>query len=229
MKMTKRIEFDDEKKPAIVFLCIALAMLLAFIGFFSWHTARMRNYELNYERGQGTIIAVEVRHSSTGSHRGSRTYYYFVVSYEYGGQEYTFVDRTGHNYVADGIIGSSVEIFVNPQSPEKAEVVTSADFVSIICACFFAFFCVTYAAGMNILLSTKRNTFKKRIAFVWGAEILLGIAFLLLFWLGLPNSGFGEVFVRIKGAIGVAVVSQIVALIAFIDAIITFKINSKLK
>lgn len=211
----------EERKSAIVFLSIALALFLAFIGFFVWHTVNMRNYELNYVRTEGFIVDVEMRHSRTGGKHTSTTSYYYVISYTFEGKEYKFTDRMGHKYIEQGAIGSSTEIYVDPKDPARAEKVTSSDFVSIICACFFAFFCVTYAVGMNILLSIKGSAFKKRLAFTWGTEILIGIAFLLLFWLGLPNSNFGEVFVRIKGAIGVTVVSGLVLFAALIDGIIT--------
>ncbi|MDE6690962.1 MAG: DUF3592 domain-containing protein [Clostridia bacterium] len=195
---------NDRRQPSIVFLCIALAFFIAFIGFFSWHTATMRDYELNYVRIQGTVVGVEDYHSSTSGH-GSKIYYRLVISYTFEGQEHTFTDRVGHKYDMRHKIGTSTEIYVNPKNPAQAEKVTSSDYISIICACFFAFFCVTYAAGMNLLLSIKRTTFAKRCIFAWGMEILLGVVFLLLFWLGLPHSGFGEVFVRIKGAVGVTV------------------------
>ena len=220
---TSNICIDEEKgKPAIVFLSISLAFFLAFIGFFSWHTARMRNYELNYVKTEGTVIGVDTHYNSS-----SRTGYHLIISYTFKGQEHTFTDRVGHRSIKRGTIGSSTEIYVNPQNPNQAEKVTSSGFVSIICACFFAFFCVTYGAGMNLLVSIKGSTFKKRCIFVWGMEILLGILFLLLFWLGLPHSGFGEVFTRIEGAIGVTVVSCLVLCVTFIDGIITYKLNSK--
>lgn len=77
------------------------------------------------------------------------------------------------------------------------------------------------------MLSIKGSNLKKRLLFVWGVELLLGIAFLLLFWLGLPNSGFCEVFVRIEGAVGVTVVSGLVLLAALLDGVITQKLRAK--
>ncbi|MDE7372944.1 MAG: DUF3592 domain-containing protein [Clostridia bacterium] len=220
---------NEQRRPAIVFLSIAFALFLAFIGFFAWNTVSMRNYELNNVKIMGKVVDVETHHSTAGTNHGSRTYYYLVITYEYGGQEYTFTDRVGHQYIERGTVGSSTQIYVNPQNPAQAEKVTSSGFVSIICACFFAFFFVTYSVGMNILLSIGRNTFKKRLFFVWGVVILLGILFLLLFWLGLPNSGFGEVFARIEGAIGLTVISALALLVVFLDGIITLKLNSKMR
>lgn len=222
----KNFSLDDEKKPAIIFLAIAAALFIAFIGFFAWHTSTMRKYELSYVRWEGTVVDVEARHSTNSDH-APHTYYYLVISYTYDGQEYTFTDRTGHKYIEQGTIGSTTEIYVNPKNPHQAEKVSSSDFISIICACFFAFFCVTYTAGINILLSVKGSNFKKRLLFAWGTEILLGIAFLLLFWLGLPNSSFGEVFARIEGAVGVTVITSAVSLIALLDGIISCKRHFK--
>lgn len=228
-KIKNFIEDTEQGQSAIVFLSISLALLIAFISFFAWHTTRMRSYELDYVKTAGTIVDMEVHHSSGGAHRGSRTYYYFVISYTYEGQDYTFTDRTGHNYYVGNAIGTSTQIYVNPQRPSDAEKVTSSGFISIICACFFAFFCVTYSAGMNLLLSIKGNSFKKRLLFVWGMEILLGVVFMLLFWLGLPNSEFYEVFARIEGAVGVAVVSQLVLCVTLLDGLIACKRRLKNK
>lgn len=216
----------DEKKSSIVFLSISLALFLAFSGFFIWHTVRMRDYELNYIKIDGTFVGAEMHHSSSGN-GGSSSAYYLVIEYSFEGNEYKFTDRVGHRYIKRGVIGSTTEIYVDPQNPEMAEKVSSAPFVSIICACFLAFFCVTYAAGMNILLGIKGSTFKKRFAFVWGAEIVFCFSVILLFWLGLPHSSFGEIFIRINGAIGACVISGLVALIAIIDGIVTHVLHSK--
>lgn len=232
MRTENKIFKDSERRtPAIVFLCIALVFLLAVIGFFAWHTVRMRSFELNYVKINGTAVDVEERHRAPdSSHHALRTGYYLVISYTFDAQDYTFTDRMGHNYsVAHAKIGTSAEVYVNPRNPNQAETVTSSGFVSIICACFFAFFCVTYSVGKNLLLSITVNTFNKRLAFVWGIEILLGVAFLLLFWVGLPYSGFGEVFVRIQGAVGVTVVLGLVLCAVLIDGIITCRLKSMLR
>lgn len=186
----------------------------------------MRNLELKYERTRGTVTDVEARRSSSHTSNGhsvSRTYYYFVISYTYEGQEYKFTDNVGQKYDVSDKIGYTTEVYVNPKNPAQAERVSSSGFVSIICACFFAFFCVTYAAGMNILLSNtaKGTSFRKRLLCAWGVELLLAMAFLLMFWLGLPRSGFAEVFTRIQGAVGLAVISQIVLIVTVIDGLLT--------
>lgn len=216
----KQNGLDEEKgKPSVILLTIALVLFLAFVGFFGWHTANMRSYELDYVKTEGTIVGVQLRGSS--GHKG----YYYVIAYSYGGQEYKFTDRSGK--ALSSKIGTTTEIYVNPENPAQAEKVSSADYVSIICACFYAFFCATYAAGMNIFISIKGSSLKRRFLFVWGVEILLGIAVVLSFWAGLPFSGFGAVFLRIRGAIGVSAVTGLVALISLLDLIITRKLCRK--
>lgn len=219
----------DERQSAIVFLSIACALFLAFIGFFAWHTARMRSYELAHVRMLGTVVDVERRHHTASSnyHGASGTYYYLVISYKFDGRYYEFTDRTGQRTEMREYIGKNVEIYVDPKNPESAETISSSGFVSIICACFFAFFCVTYAAGMNLLLSVKGSSFKKRLLCAWGVEVLLAVAFILLFWLGLPNSGFVEVFKRINGAVGLAVICQLVLIATLLDGVISFKVKPK--
>ena len=60
-RTVKRNGLDEEKgKPSVIFLTIALALFLAFVGFFGWHTANMRGYELDYVKTEGTIVGVEI-------------------------------------------------------------------------------------------------------------------------------------------------------------------------
>ena len=214
----------EERRSATVIFCITLALFLAFVGFFSWHTVRMRDYESNFVRVTGTITGYTAHHSS-----GRGMYYYLKISYSCEGKSYEFSDREGYRYVPSGTIGKNTEIYVNPQAPERAEKVSSADFVSIICACFYAFFAVTYAVGANLFLSAKGSTFSKRFFIVWGAEILLGLAVLLLFWTGLPHSGFGAVFTRIRGAACVLAVTGVASVACLLDGVVTGVLRSKQK
>ena len=123
--------YNEERKPAIIFFSFAALFFLLVIGFFSWHTVRMRSYELDFVRTQGIVTGYETHHSSTSGH-GSTTYYYYKVTYEYSGEEYTFTDRTGHRAFSSSMMGASMEIYVNPQSPSQAESVSSSAFLSII-------------------------------------------------------------------------------------------------
>lgn len=223
--LRSRICNGGDPQPVIVFLCIAAAMFIAFICFFTWHTVRMRNYELNFVKSNGAVVDYKKSHSTTGGR--SKTSYYYIISYNYDGKEYTFTDRKGHNYISEADIGKTARLYINPKAPSQAEVISSAPFISIISACFFAFFCVTYAAGMLSLLGNIGTSFGKRFLFVWGALIALAAVILLLFWLGLPNSGFGEVFRRINGAVGICVISQLVLLATIVDFALTHKFGSK--
>ena len=117
------------------------------------------------------------------------------------------------------------DILVDPQNPAHAERPTSSGFISTFCACCFAFFCIIYAAGMNIFLARKGSSFTKRFLFIWGAEILLGVTIVLLFWTGMPHARFGEVFARNSGAIGVTVVCGLPLLATLVDGIITLKLR----
>lgn len=225
-KLKEAWQDSEYGQPVIVFLSLAVILFCLFLGFFGWHTVRMRDHELSHVKMRGTIVDVEKKRGQSAQTHASRTYYYLVISYNYEGQKYTFTDNVGYQDDVSYRIGDTTQVYVDPKNPDRAEKVTSAGFVSIICSCFFAFFCVTYAAGMNIFLSKRGSSFLKRLEFVWGVEILLGIAFVLLFWAGLPHSGIGEVFSRIEGAVGVTVTSEVVALIALLDGLISCKRRS---
>lgn len=216
---------NEGRTPAIVFLSIALAFFLACIGFLVWNIVRMRSFDSDYVKTKGTVVDV-VSHSSHSSSTG--TQYFLVISYTFGGNEYTFIDREGikHYYDAHDSIGKYTEIYVDPQNPDHAERVVSSGFISSFCACCFAFFCILYAAGMNILLARKGSSFKKRFLIVWGLELLLGITILLSFWAGMPHCDFGEVLVRNSGTIGLIVICGLVLLATLVDAVITFKVRS---
>lgn len=228
-RLNNLYKYNERKKSAIVLLSISLALFLGFLGFFVWHTATIRNYELNFIKTDGVVVNVEKREGNV-SHNSTSTkkaYYHLVIAYTFEDKEYTFTDRIGYQYAVYDKIGTSLKVYVNTKNPSQTELVTSADYISIISTCFFAFFCVAYACGMNVLLSIKGNTIKKRLLYVWGVEIILGIATLLLFWLGLPHSGFNEVFVYIKGAIGISVILGLVLCTILLDVIITQKLRLK--
>ena len=218
------LQKKDDKKTSIVFLSIALVLFLACIGFLVWNIVRMRRVDSDYVKVMGKVVDVRSGSSSSGY---SKTTYFYVISYTFDGQEYKFIDREGVSdyYEAYDNIGKYTEILVDPQNPDHAERAISTGFVSTFCACCFAFFCLMYAAGMNIFLASKGSSFIKRFLFIWGAEILLGIAIILLFWTGMPRSGFGEVFVRNSGTIGVAVVCGLMLLATLADGLITLKLR----
>ncbi len=216
----------DDKKTSIIFLSIALALFLACVGFLVWNIVRMRRVETDYVKVMGKVVDVEAMGSSSSGYASGRSYF-LVISYTFDGQEYKFIDREGykgHDEAYD-CVGKYAEILVDPQNPDHAERAISTGFISNFCACFFAFFCIMYAAGMNIFLASKGSSFIKRFLFIWGAEILLGVSVLLLLWTGMPNSGFGEVFARNSGAIGIAIVCGLPLLAVLVDGVITLKLR----
>ena len=216
----------DDKKTSIIFLSIALALFLACVGFLVWNIVRMRRVETDYVKVMGKVVDVEAMGSSSSGYASGPSYF-LVISYTFDGQEYKFIDREGykgHDEAYD-CVGKYAEIVVDPQNADHAERAISTGFISNCCACFFAFFCIMYAAGMNIFLASKGSSFIKRFLFIWGAEILLGVSVLLLLWTGMPNSGFGEVFARNSGAIGIAIVCGLPLLAVLVDGVITLKLR----
>ena len=200
----KRLYTDGEKKdkrPAIIILSIAFALFAACIGLFVWNIVRMRTYESDYVKMYVKVVDVKSHHSSD-----SGTYYYLVITYTYEGKEYTFTDDVGRKEFGRDDIGKRAQIYVNPQHPDEALMVMSSGSVAIGYSCCFCFFCFSYAIGMMFLLGVLGTSFLKRLCFVWGMIILLGIALFLLPWVGFPNSSFGEVFSRVAGSIGIIVV-----------------------
>ncbi len=216
----------DDKKTSIIFLSIALALFLACVGFLVWNIVRMRRVDSDYVKVMGKVVDVETMGSASPGYASGPSYF-LVISYTFDGQEYKFIDREGykgHDEAYD-CVGKYAEILVDPQNPDHAERAISTGFISNFCACFFAFFCIMYAAGMNIFLASKGSSFIKRFLFIWGAEILLGVSVLLLLWTGMPNSGFGEVFARNSGAIGIAIVCGLPLLAVLVDGVITLKLR----
>ncbi len=216
----------DDKKTSIIFLSIALALFLACVGFLVWNIVRMRRVETDYVKVMGKVVDVEAMGSSSSGYASGPSYF-LVISYTFDGQEYKFIDREGykgHDEAYD-CVGKYAEILVDPQNPDHAERAISTGFISNFCACFFAFFCIMYAAGMNIFLASKGSSFIKRFLFIWGAEILLGVSVVLLLWTGMPHSGFGEVFARNSGAIGITIVCGLPLLAALVDGVITLKLR----
>lgn len=208
-------EDKKDKRPAIIFLSIAFALFCACIGLFVWNIIRMRSYESDYVKMYGKVVDVKSHHSSD-----SGTYYYLVITYTYDGKEYTFTDDVGRREFGRDDIGKRAQIYVNPQRPDEAVMVMSSGSVAIGYSCCFCFFCFCYAFGMNFLLGLFGTSFLKRLCFVWGMEILLGIALFLLPWLGFPNSSFSEVFARVDGSIGIVVVCGLVFLAMCADGAI---------
>ncbi|MDE6618169.1 MAG: DUF3592 domain-containing protein [Clostridiales bacterium] len=228
IKRTHNGRYDDgekkDKRPAIIILSIAFTLFAACIGLFVWNIVKMRTYESDYVKMYGKVVDVEVSHSS-GSKGHSSTTYYLVISYTYDGKEYTFTDNVGHSWASPDDVGKRAQIYVNPQHPDDALVVMSSGSTAIAYSCCFCFFCFAYAIGMMLLLGALGTSFLKRLCFVWGMIIVLGIALFLLPWIGFPNSSFGEVFSRMDGAVGIIVVCGLAFLAMCADGAIMYAVH----
>ncbi|MDE5563324.1 MAG: DUF3592 domain-containing protein [Clostridiales bacterium] len=224
IKRTHNGRYDDgekkDKRPAIIILSIAFALFAACIGLFVWNIVKMRTYESDYVKMYGKVVDIKSHHSSD-----SGTYYYLVITYTYEGTEYTFTDDVGRKEFGHDDIGKRAQIYVNPQRPDEAVMVMSSGSTAIAYSCCFCFFCFAYAIGMMFLLGALGTSFLKRLCFVWGMIILLGIALFLLPWVGFPNSSFGEVFSRMDGAVGIIVVCGLAFLAMCADGAIMYAVH----
>ncbi|MDE6302226.1 MAG: DUF3592 domain-containing protein [Clostridia bacterium] len=221
---TKRLK---RIKDAWWLIGVAGIMLVVSLGFTVWTIAQMHNFETNYLTVIGTVSDYEVQHG-TLTNRHGRTTYTLVISYTVDGQTYKFSDIVAYRERPTDMIGTMTEVYVNPQNPELAKKLATADDPSIASAIIFPFGAIVYALGVLLLLQEKRSTFVKRLLRIWLPIFLWCAISVLLFWIGLPNDGFGAVFSRVEGTIGYAVVAGITLLTLLIDAIISKKKSSSL-
>ncbi len=182
----------------------------------------MYNYETNYATVRGTVSGYNVNHGPISS-SSSRNTYNLVITYVFNDHEYKFSDSVAYHKRPTDMIGTTMKIYVNPQNPEKAKKVTTADDPSIVSAIIFPFAAIVYTLGMLLLLQEKGGSLVKRLLIIWLPIFLWCIATVLLFWIGLPNDGFNAVFSRVEGAIGYAVIGGVSLLAALIDVIVTNK------
>ncbi|MDE6867527.1 MAG: DUF3592 domain-containing protein [Clostridia bacterium] len=216
-KRSKRI------KDAWWLVGIACILIALSLGFTVWTVARMHNFETNYIAAVGTVSDYEVSHRTATSGNYSRTRYFLVISYTFEGRMYKFTDTVAYRTRPTDLIGTTTEIYVNPKNPEQTKKVTTADDPSIVSAISFPFGAVFYALGTLLLLQEKGNSLVKRLFRIHLPVFLWCVASVLLFWIGLPNDGFGAVFSRVEGAIGYTVVAGIALLTFLIDVIISKK------
>ena len=201
-----------KKIASAVFLAAAAALFLLSAVFFGLNVARMRNYESNYVRAEGTVVGFYLH--GTGR-RGAR--YSRILSYRFGEKEYELREGNGFYGVQETELGNTAEIYLNPLAPEDAVLLSEADNMSHFGAILFAFSAVTFSIGICFVKSGRDKSLKR---FLWGylPVMLLGTAFLLLFGLGLPEGGIAQVFARFSGALWYTAVTGIAAAVAATDA-----------
>ena len=201
-----------ELPSAAVFLTAAAALLLISAMFFGLNVARMRDYENNYLRAEGTVVGFYLHGTGRRGVRYSR-----ILSYRFGEKEYELREGNGFYGVEETELGNTAEIYLNPLAPEDAVLLSEADNMSHFGAILFAFSAVTFSIGICFVKSGRDKSLKR---FLWGylPVMLLGTAFLLLFGLGLPDGGIAQVFARFSGALWYTAVTGIAAAVAATDA-----------
>ncbi len=220
LALAKRLKRIRDAWWLIGVACIMLALSL---GFTVWTAVRMHNFETNYLTINGTVSDYEVRRGTATNGNYSRTTYTLVISYTVNGQSYKFYDTVAYRVQPTDMIGTTTEIYVSPEYPEQAKKLTTADDPSIVSAIIYPFGAVFYMFGVLLLLQEKGSSFVKRLLRIWLPIFFGCAASVILFWIGLPNDGFGAVFSRVEGAIGYAVVAGIALIALLIDGIISKK------
>lgn len=217
----KRVRADDGQEErektiaAIVFYTAALVLFVLSVVFFGLNVARMRDYELHYERTEATVIG----HDTRGGF--GKAYFVLVLSYTYDGNDYLLRDTRLFGGVLEEAYGKQMPVYVNPQNPARAVTVWSSDGLSIISAVTFAFSSVLFLAVARFLRGPK--TFGWRVLCAYLPIAVMGAAFTLLFLVGLPLGG--ALFSRVRGAAGYVVVSGLALLFAVADGLISRKLK----
>ena len=218
----KRLKRVKDARWLLAFACIVIAVSL---GFVVWTAARMYRFETDYVIVNGTVTDYEM-HKPVGK-VGNR--YTLVISYTFNQREYKLFDTVSYRERPTDMLGTTAEIYVNPKNPENAKKVATADDPSFVSAIIFPFGAAIYALAGLLLLQEKSGTFVKRVLRIWLPIFLWCAACVLLFGVGLPNDGFGAVFLRVEGASGYAVIGGIALLAVVIDGIISVKKHADCK
>ena len=205
-----------KKIASAIFPAVAAALFLLSTVFFGLNVAHMRNYESNYVRAEGTVVGFYLH--GTGR-RGAR--YSRILSYRFGEAEYELCEGNGFYGVQETELGKTAEIYINPLAPENALLVSEADNFSVVGAVVFALSAFADMCGICLAKSGRNGSFFKRLLWGYLPVLLLGVAFILLFGLGLPEGGISQVFVRFQGAAGYAAVAGISLFAAAVDAAIS--------
>lgn len=213
----------DKKSKIITFLvfiiCLIVAIVIAGISI-----GQMYDYETNYEKIDGEITGYIRNH--TNNNRKTHISYNLEISYKIGGTIYTFVDSPVFFENVDHLVGKKTQIYVSKENPERAVKVTTADDLSIFSLPFFAVGIVAFVF-FAMFCQNYDSTCKKRFLRIWLPIFIACVTFVLLFWIGLPNSNFGVVFKQIDGAIGYVVIACISVLVSIFDWLFSLRGKNK--
>ena len=214
------VRFTVKAKQAVFFIMLSVAFFIVAAIFIGINISKVRKYESDYVRVTATITGLRTEHISTdGSRRHVMYYTYYLNGNSYEAREnyYKLIDP----YKI--YVGTQVEIYVDPNSPNEATRLDSADLFSLVSIVPFFLGLVLYSIGAGLIISKSNKPFLKRQLFIWLPLTILCIAIMLICWLGLPNDGFGEVFSHMRGAIGYAVFAGATVAAAAIDFYIHLK------
>jgi len=213
-------------KEARIFLGVSLFLFILSMIFVGINNANIREYENKYERTEAIITGVRTEHrTEQGTHK-TRNVYYFVFTYTLGGQEYTAKDGASYYEVADGMLGSEVEIYVDPQAPQNALMVKNSDLYSLISVCIFLFFIATFCVGGLLLIHSVKRGFKHRLIFVWAPLFIICLSVVTSF-ICLPYAAVAEAFTHVRALIAYIVFGGAAVIACIIDGLIVLKRNRK--
>lgn len=196
---------------AIVFYTAAFVLFVLSVVFLGLSVARMRDYELHYERTEGTVVGHDTRGGS------GKAYFVLVFSYSYDGEDYLLRDTRDFRGVFEEAEGMSVPLYVDPENPARAATVWSADEFSVVSAVLFAFAAVTFFVCVRLLRGPK--TVARRILCAYLPIAVMGAAFVLFCLIGLPHGG--ALFDCVRGAAGYLVIAGFSLLLAVADGLIS--------
>lgn len=217
------LEKRKERNSKIITFLVFIVLLLVSIAMFSLSIAEMYNYETNYEKIDGEITGY-IRCHRTG--KRTSISYNLEISYNVDGITYKFIDSAVYFEYVDHLIGNTTKIYVSKDNPEKAVKVTTADDLSIISAPLFAVSVVAFVF-FAMLCQNLDSTFKKRFTRIWLPIFITCWIFILLCWIGLPNSNFSEIFKFIDGSVGYLVIACISVLVSIFDGFISLRHKNK--
>lgn len=208
----------ERRKTLLVARCVffTAAFLIFTVSavFAGLNIDRMRTFETEWDCVEGIVTDYK---TIPGKRAGIR----LIVSYTYRGENFRFVEAKSFGGKINDAIGTKSNIYVNPENPEEAETVRSADRYSVVAAVTFAL--AAFLFVVSYISTGTGKTYVNRVLCAYLPVFLSGIVFVLLSWIGLPGGGFGEIFTRIRGAAGFTVVAGLVLAAGIADGVLSRK------